>query len=123
MDEQLTRGLHAELAKAMAMFCVRNTELENIHAGLAPVTRTGDYSDVIVIDAEGRRIPWSEVSHFDDDAMQDLMRQVVDRLYTFHELAEDPRLLRLMERWSSVTRHWDEPKLDRVLVAALESTS
>ena len=38
MDEQLTRGLHAELAKAMAMFCVRNTELENIHAGLVPVT-------------------------------------------------------------------------------------
>ena len=64
MDEQLKRGLHAELAKAMAMFCVRNTELENIHAGLVPVTRTGDYSDVIVIDAEGRRIPWPEVSHF-----------------------------------------------------------
>ena len=56
MDEQLKRGLHAELAKAMAMFCVRNTELENIHAGLVPVTRTGDYSDVIVIDAEGRCI-------------------------------------------------------------------
>ena len=123
MDEQLRRGLHAELAKAMAMFCVRNTELENIHAGLVPVTRTGDYCDVIVIDADGRRIPWPEVSHFDDDAMRELMRQVVDRLYTFHALAEDPRLLRLMERWSSVTRHWDEPKLDRVLVAAVESTS
>ena len=57
MDEELRRGLHAELAKAMAMFCVRNTKLEDIHAGVVPVTRTGDYRDVTVIDADGRRIP------------------------------------------------------------------
>ena len=106
MDAELLRGLHAELAKAMAMFCVRNTKLEDIHAGLVPATRTGDYSDVTLIDADGRRIPWPEVSHFDDDAMRDLMRQVVDRFYTFQEFADDPRLLRLMERWSTVTRHW-----------------
>lgn len=105
--------LACRLAKAMAMFCVRNTGLEKFHAGLVPVTRTGDYSDVTVIDADGRRIPWPEVSHFDDDAMRDLMRQVVDRLYNSQEFAEDPRLLRLMERWSTVTRHWDEPKMAR----------
>ena len=64
MDEELRRGLHAELANAMAVFCVRNTELESIHAGLVPVTRTGDYTDVFVIDADGRRMPWPDVSHF-----------------------------------------------------------
>ena len=121
MDEELRRGLHAEFSKAMAMFCVRNTKLEDIHAGQVPATRTGDYSDVTVIDAEGRRIPWPDASNFDDDAMRDLMRQVVDRLYTFQELAGDPGLLRLMERWSTVTRHWDEPKLDRVLLAQVEA--
>ena len=56
MDEELRRGLQAELAKAMAMFCVRNTKLEDIHAGIVPVTRTGDSSDVTVIGANGRRI-------------------------------------------------------------------
>ena len=76
MDEELRRSLDADLAKAMAMFCVRNTQLEDLHAGIVPVTRTGDYSDVTVIDADGRRIPWPEISHFDDDAMRDLMRQV-----------------------------------------------
>jgi len=116
VDEELLRGLRAEVAKAMAMFCVRNTKLDNLHAGVVPVTRTGDYSDVTVIDADGRRIPWPEVSHFDDDAMRDLMREVVDRLYTFQELAGDPKMLRLMERWSTVTRRWDEPKMDRVLL-------
>ena len=44
--------------------------------------RTRDYSDVTVIDADGRRIPWPEVSHFDDDAMHGLMRQIVHCLYT-----------------------------------------
>ncbi len=45
---------HADLAKFMAMMCIRNTMLEDIHAGLTPVTRTGDYSDVIVIDVVRR---------------------------------------------------------------------
>lgn len=123
MDRELQRGLHAELAKIMAVWCVRNTRLENIHAGLLPTTRTGDYSDVTVIDADGRRIPWPKVSHFDNEAMRDLMRQVVDRLYIFQEIADDQGLLRLMERWATVTRHWDEPKLDRVLLAVVDEAS
>ena len=47
----------AQLAKAMAMICVRNTMLENIHAGRMPVTKAGDFSDVIVVDADGNQIP------------------------------------------------------------------
>ena len=49
--------------------CVRNTQLEDIHAGIVLVIRTGDYSDVTVVDADGRRIPWNDVSHFDDHTM------------------------------------------------------
>lgn len=32
----------AVLAKAMALICVRNTMLEELHAGGTPITRTGD---------------------------------------------------------------------------------
>ena len=39
------------------MLCVRNTRLERLHAGLTPITKAGDYSDVYVVDANGRRIP------------------------------------------------------------------
>ena len=35
---------------------------------------TGDFSDVVVIDANGRRIPWPEVAHIEPDEMRDLMR-------------------------------------------------
>ena len=81
MNEDDEQRIAAHLAKTIAMMCVRNTILEDIHAGLTPVTRTGDYSDVMVIDADGRNIPWPEVSQFDDDTMRDLMRQVVNRVY------------------------------------------
>ena len=48
MNEDDEERIAAHLAKTMAMMCVRNTMIEDIHAGLAPVTRTGDYSDVMV---------------------------------------------------------------------------
>ena len=118
MDEE-TRRAFAGLAKLMALTCVRNTKLEDIHAGIVPATRTGDYSDVAVIDADGRRIPWPEVSHFDDDAMRDLMRQVVDRLYTFHVKIDDPRFQAVLDLWQPVVRNWDEPALDAGLMEAL----
>ncbi len=81
------------LVRAMAQQCVRNTALEDLHAGPMPLTRTGDWSDVTVVDAEGRHIPWPEVSHFGDDAMRELMREIVDNLYTFLLLSREPGFL------------------------------
>ena len=51
-----------------------------------------------MIDGEGRRIPWNDVSHFVDDAMRDLMRQIVDRMYTFQVESEIPACLRVIDR-------------------------
>ena len=81
MNHDDEKRIAAKLAKIMAMLCVRNTQLETLHAGLTPITRTGDYSDVVVLDADGRRIPWTEVSRFDEDEMRALMRDIVNRLY------------------------------------------
>lgn len=109
----------ASLAKVMAMMCVRNTGLETLHAGTVPVTQTGDYSDVFVFDATGRRIPWAEVSHLDDDRMRDLMREIVNRLYTFHVSCDDPEFLQRADRWMTVAGKWDEPELDRKFLGAI----
>ena len=57
----------AQLARVMAVVCVRNTQLETLHAGRVPVSSTGDGCDIIVVDTEGNRIPWSEVSRINDD--------------------------------------------------------
>jgi hypothetical protein len=80
MNEDAEKRIAAKLARIMAMLCVRNTHLEKIHAGRTPVTRTGDYTDVFVVDADGRRIPWTEVSHIDEDEMRALMQHIVNRL-------------------------------------------
>jgi hypothetical protein len=112
MNKDAEKQIAAQLAKAMTMICVRNTLLEDLHAGPGPVTRTGDYSDVVVLDADGNRIPWSEVSRIDDDEMRDLMRQIVNRLYTFHLSSDDPGLHSEIDRWMTVAGKWDDPELD-----------
>ena len=108
------RGLTSLLVRTMALLCVRNTALEDIHAGRAPVTRTGDWSDVTVVDAEGRCILWPEVSHFGDDAMRELMREIVDNLYnlyTFLLLSREPGFLERAAIWMRSASRWDEPKI------------
>ncbi|MYE00763.1 MAG: hypothetical protein F4Y03_05705 [Alphaproteobacteria bacterium] len=59
-NEQADDLLTTAIIETMVLVCVRHTKLEDIHAGLVPVTRTGDASDATVIDAEGRRIPWND---------------------------------------------------------------
>ena len=94
------------------MLCVRNTQLETLHAGLTPVTRTGDYSDVFVMNADGRRISWPEVSRINENEMRALMRNIVNRLYTFHLHADDPGLQAQIERWMVAASKWDAPEVD-----------
>lgn len=117
MNKDDEKRVAATLARIMAMLCVRNTQLETLHAGLSPVTRTGDYSDVFVVDADGRRIPWSEVSRFDEDEMRELMQEIVSRLYTFHLEANDPKLQATIERWMGAATRWDEPEIDHRMIS------
>ena len=118
MNHDDEKRIAAKLAKIMAMLCVRNTQLETLHAGLTPITRTGDYSDVFVLDADGRRIPWTEVSRIDEDEMRQLMREIVNRLYTFHLEADDPNLQATIERWMDVAMKWDEPQIDPKMISS-----
>ena len=69
---------------------------------------------------ERARNPMPEVSHCDDDAMRDLMRQVVNRLNSFQLLAGDPGFHKWMARWETVARKWDEPELDAGFLKAVD---
>jgi len=106
----------AEFAKIMTAACVRRGFLEKLHSCITPVTKTGDYSDVKVIDAEGREIPWNQVSRINQGEMRTLITGIVDRIHTF--LCRtflcsfgDRDFNRALERsalpW---TKNWDEPK-------------
>ena len=106
----------SELAKIMAAACVRRGYLEKLHCGITPVTRTGDYSDVKVIDADGRVIPWDQISRINQDEMKTLMIGVVNRIYTFlartlFSQVDDEEFCQALNKaavpW---TKAWDEPK-------------
>ena len=116
MHKKAEQPIAAQTAKTLAVMCVRNTHLEDLHAGISPVSKTGDYSDVKVIDGEGRQIPWTELSRISDDEMRQLMKQVVNRLYTWFVKTEDLAFHNRLERWISGTQKWDDPELDEVFM-------
>ncbi|HEV2692912.1 MAG TPA: hypothetical protein VG347_08470 [Verrucomicrobiae bacterium] len=105
-----------EFAKIMAAACMRRGYLEKLHEGTSPVTRTGDYSDVRVIDAEGREIPWNQVSRINQDEMKKLMISVVNRIHTFlartlFSPGEDKKFTQALEKTAAPwIKTWDEPK-------------
>jgi len=69
------RELASELAKAITALCVRNTFLEDLHSGLIPASKAGDYSDVRVVTPCGE-IPWQKLSRISDEEMKRLMKQM-----------------------------------------------
>ena len=106
------KRIAAKMAKTLAMMCVRNTGLETLHSGIAPVTHAGDYSDVRVIDADGREIGWNAVSHLDDDQMRALMKEIVNRVFTFYISIDDEEFRARVDRWARLADRWDEPDSD-----------
>lgn len=112
MNKKEEQQIASKIAKITAMLCVRNTRLEELHAGRVPVSNTGDFSDVKVVDAEGNEIPWNDVSHFDDNEIKLLMKQIVNRLYTFQIMSDDPDMQRMVNLWMSVAGKWDDPEID-----------
>ena len=94
--ETMARRGAGSLAKLLALMCVENSKLEQYRLGLAPVTRTGDYSDVMVVDADGRHIPWQRVARLDTDEIRETMRDIGDKLYTCLMNFESPQFAALL---------------------------
>ena len=105
----------AKFAKLLAFHCVRNSYLEELHAGVFPNSKTGDYTDVKVISPYGE-IAWNRVGRISDEEMKQLIEDVVNRLYTFlfHMLTsgEPDRGIPLPKNWSppqiegSIAKMW-----------------
>lgn len=76
------------LAKLLALNCVRNTFLEELHMGTYPTSKTGDFSDVKVVTPFGE-IPWNDLSRINDKEMMKLNKEIVNKLFTFLLHIED----------------------------------
>jgi hypothetical protein len=91
------------LAKVLVETCMRNSELENLHAGTFPSSETGDFSDVKVVTPYGE-IPWHRLARISDEEMKVLMIDIVDRVFTYLRYPEE------LARLGDAAR-WDRPKL------------
>ena len=99
-------------AIALVQRCVRNTQLENHHAGIFPASQTGDYADVKVVSPLGE-IPWNEVSRISDPEMKSLMIEIVNKVFTFLVHCDH-----LSDRPASAK--WNDPEFDAALLALVE---
>jgi len=94
----------------MVAYCFRSTGVEDIHAGVTPVSNAGDYSDVYVVDANGTKIPWDKASRISQGEMRELMRTAVDRVYAVLSHDGDMEFERMVLEYSlEVAKGWDEP--------------
>jgi len=110
MSNKPQQQYSARLAKALAVLCVRHTFLEDLHAGVPVVSKTGDFSDVKVV-APDREIPWNEVSRISQQEMKTLMKQVVSKLYTVLMSLENEEAMDLVfRRGHDYAHHWDDPE-------------
>ena len=106
MDKELA----ACLAKALAVTCVRNTLLEDLHTGISPSSQAGDHSDVMVVTPYGE-IPWNNVSRISDDEMKPLMKEIVNKFFTVLIHWEDEEFMSALLHWGArQTMRWDEPE-------------
>ena len=96
---------------ALVETCVRNTVLEDWHAGRTVVSPAGDFSDVRIVSPAGE-IPYLDASRISDAEMKALMKQVVDAVFTFLSYPDQP--IRLGGASS-----WDAPKLNAAMVAGI----
>src|SRR5262245_35569251 len=98
----------AKFAKMLAFHCVRNSYLEELHAGIFPSSKTGDYTDVTVVSPYGD-IAWNRLGRISDAEMQRLSEDIVNRLYTFlfHLLTSGEP-----DRGIPLPKHWSPPHIE-----------
>lgn len=98
-EEKVPEEAMRRIALALVEHCVRNTRLEEFHAGIVPDSLIGDYSDVKVVTPYGE-IPWTRASRISDAEMKALMIDIVNKVYTFLTHLEDVVVLRDSARWN-----------------------
>lgn len=97
-------------ALGIALHCVRNTLLENIHAGITPKSLKGDGSDIYVVTPHGT-IPWNEVSRINNTEIKAFMIEVVNKIYTYQVNRDNVEFSKRIDTLTQrSTYNWNEPE-------------
>ena len=97
-------------AKTLVLNCVRNTFLENLHKGIFPDSKEGDYSDVKVVSPYGV-IPWNQLGRISDEEMKKLMKEIVNKVYTMLRYLETEKYEHFCLLFR-VDKSWEDAEID-----------
>lgn len=118
-DNEEFKKIVAKYSKSFVALCVRNTELEDLHWGDPVFSKTGDYSDVKVVTPYGE-IPWVTVSRFNNQEMKVLIKDIVNKVYTYMLFQKEKNVQSNLVNYGALfTREWDEPEIDEEFLTCL----
>ncbi|GAB1376862.1 hypothetical protein MASR1M48_17140 [Lactococcus petauri] len=105
------------ISKAITLFCVRNS-LEDVHAGIMPSSKTGDFSDVKVVTPYGE-IPWNDLSRINQEEIKELNIEITNCVYTF--LKNLYANNQYEETWlNRIPDYWQDPVIDEDIQAMFD---
>jgi hypothetical protein len=71
--------MNIDLFIELMVGAARNSQLEDIHAGKTPISKTGDFSDVYIVTPD-REIPWTEASRISNEEMGPLKDSIRENI-------------------------------------------
>ena len=95
-----------KMAKALAFMCLNDHFKLPLHSGHDPVSHTGDYTDVMITDAKGRKMPWSHVCRVSYLERQKMMEDVANGIYDFLLNIETEHYAKRLEDAYRASIHW-----------------
>ncbi len=104
-DERL---IAKKMAKALTFLCLNEHFKQPLHNGSVPVSKTGDYTDVFIVDAEGKQTVWSQTCRVAYHEREQMVENVTKGIYDFLINVETESYIhRLKEAYQSC-RGWKE---------------
>lgn len=110
VNEQL---IAKKMAKALAFLCLNEHLQTPLHNGEQPVSKTGDYSDVFITDAEGRQIVWCQACRVSCKERERVFDDVAKGIYDFLLNIETDFYTRRLERAYRACVHWKKEGLKK----------
>lgn len=99
------------VAKMIVARCVRYTSIEPIHQGRLPCSKTGDYSDVKVVDPF-QEIPWNELGRITQEEMKRFTKEAVNKMFTVLVYLEANREIPVGRHAFHSPHDWDDAEID-----------
>lgn len=110
VDERLVAE---RMAKALAFLCLNEHFKQPLHNGKQPLSKTGDYTDVFITDADGRRIIWCQACRVSAVEKTMIIEDVVSGIYDFLLNMESDAFGRRLEEAYKASKDWKGPRLFR----------